>query len=46
MGQTEYCLPYLQAHRYPSVPCGTGCNENQLGCTGDEPHCTSKSKTL
>jgi len=44
MGQAEYFLPFLLAHGCPSVPCDTGCNESQLGCTGDEPHCWSKSK--
>ena len=46
MGQTEYFLPLLQAHGCLSVPCGTGCNESQLGCTGDGSHCWSKSKCL
>jgi len=46
MGQIEYCPPFLQAHRCPSGPCGTGFREIQLGCSGDEWHCRSKYKVL
>jgi hypothetical protein len=35
---------YLQAHRCPSVHYGIGCNESQLGCTGDESHCRASQK--
>ena len=40
------CNPYsvLFTLQQASGPCGTGCNESQFGCSGDETHYGSKSK--
>ena len=40
MGQTEYYLPFLQAHICPTFQYGTVCNDRHVGCRGDDPHRT------